>query len=212
MKHDISLLVESLLVADRLAAEGIVNELTQDVSPISIIETLIVPALEHIGRGWEDGSVALSQVYMGGRICEKMVNILLPPGAPDRKDQPRMALCVLQDHHLLGKQIVYSLLRAAGFELLDYGNISVDEVVKRVKSDGIKVLLISVLMLPSALKIRKVTTAFDDMGLDVKIVVGGAPFKFDDQLFQVVGADAMCTTASSVVPVIEKIMEVSHGN
>jgi len=211
MEHEISLLVESLLVADRLAAEIIVKELTQEILPIHIIENVIVPALEHIGKGWEEGSVALSQVYMGGRICEKMVDGLLPPGAPDRKDQPCMAICVLKDHHLLGKQIVYSLLRAAGFELADYGNISVEEVVERVKKDEIKVLLISVLMLPSALKIKQVRRGLDDMGLDVKIVVGGAPFKFDSQLSSAVGADAMCTTASGVVPVIEQIMEVSHG-
>ena len=122
-----------------------------------------------------------------------------------------MTLCVLKDHHLLGKQIVYSLLRAAGFELTDYGNISVEEVVARVKKDDIKVLLISVLMLPSALKIKEVRSRIDDMGLDVKIIVGGAPFKFDAKLSSAVGADAMCTTASGVVPVIEQIMEVSHG-
>jgi len=211
MEHEISLLVESLLVADRLAAEIVVKELTQNISPIRIIETVIVPALERIGKGWEEGLVALSQVYMGGRICEKMVDGLLPPGAPDRKNQPCMALCVLKDHHLLGKQIVYSLLRAAGFELTDYGNISVEGVVERVKKDEIKVLLISVLMLPSALKIKEVRRGLDDMGLDVKIVVGGAPFKFDPQLSFAMGADAMCTTASGVVPVIEQIMEVSHG-
>ena len=79
MEHEISLLVESLLVADRLAAEMIVKELAQEISPIGIIENVIVPALEHIGKGWEAGSVALSQVYMGGRICEKMVDGLLPP-------------------------------------------------------------------------------------------------------------------------------------
>ena len=199
------MLVEALMACNRLAAEAIISALKEQISSIRIIEAVLVPALEHMGRGWEEGSVALSQIYMGGRICEKMVDRLLPPGAPDRKDQPKMAVCVLHDHHMLGKQIVYSLLRAGGFELADYGNISEQALVERVQADGIKVLLISVLMLPSALKIKTVRRELDRLGLDVKIVVGGAPFKFDSQLWKKVGADAMCTTASGVVSVIEQI-------
>ncbi len=205
MEQQTSLLVEALLASNRLAAEAVVSGLKKQVSSTHIIETVIVPALERMGKGWEEGSVALSQIYMGGRICEKMVDGLLPPGAPDRKDQPSMAVCVLHDHHMLGKQIVYSLLRAAGFELADYGSLSEEALVERVLTDGIKVLLISVLMFPSALKIKTVRRELDSLGLDVKIVVGGAPFKFDPNLWKTVGADAMCNTASGVVPVIEQI-------
>lgn len=205
MEEHISLLVEALLASNRLAAESIVSGLQEQTSSIRIIEAVVVPALECIGKGWEEGSVALSQIYMGGRICERMVDRLLPPGAPDRKDQPCMAVCVLHDHHMLGKQIVYSLLRAGGFELADYGSLSVEALVERVRADDIKVLLISVLMLPSALKIKTLRRELDRKGVDVKIVVGGAPFKFDSQLWKNVGADAMCTTASDVLPVLEQI-------
>ena len=41
------------------------------------MEKLVVPALERIGAGWEQGRVALSQVYMSGRICEELVDTLL---------------------------------------------------------------------------------------------------------------------------------------
>jgi methanogenic corrinoid protein MtbC1 len=41
----------------------------------------------------------------------------------------------------------------------------------------------------------------------VTLIVGGAPFRFDDQLWQMVGANVMCENASDVVPAIEKMME-----
>jgi methanogenic corrinoid protein MtbC1 len=41
----------------------------------------------------------------------------------------------------------------------------------------------------------------------VKLIVGGAPFRFDAHLWKAVGADAMCRTASDAVSVIEKIMD-----
>jgi methanogenic corrinoid protein MtbC1 len=176
------------------------------MSPIKFIEDVVVVALMRIGEGWQQGTAALSQVYMSGRICEDIVDEILPPGDPERKNQPRMAICVLADHHKLGKVIVYSLLRASGFDLLDYGTMEVDGLVDRVKKDKIEVLLISVLMLPSALQVKKLKEKLKEVNLDVKIIVGGAPFRFDDQLWREVGADAMCRTASEAVSVIHEVV------
>ncbi|SLM33223.1 Cobalamin B12-binding domain protein [Desulfamplus magnetovallimortis] len=196
--------VQSLLSLDRLSAKKMLEDFTS-APKITFIESVVIPALEKIGKGWQEGEFALSQVYMAGRICEDLVYEILPSGSPERKDQPKMAICVLSDQHKLGKTIVYSLLRASGFDLLDYGTMEVDDLVVNVRQDGIKVLLISVLMLPSALKIRQLKEKLVSLDLDVKIVVGGAPFRFDNKLWQEVGADAMCANASEAVSVIRSI-------
>lgn len=195
----------ALLSVDRLAAKEVVRSLSQIQSPIQILDQLINPALESIGAGWEQGTVALSQVYMSGRICEELVDTLLPAGRLDRKHQPKMAIAVLQDHHLLGKRIIYSVLRASGFDLLDYGRVEVDELVRRVKEDGIEVLLISALMLPSALQVKHVKKKLNESGMEIKIVVGGAPFRFDNQLWQEVGADAVGQNSAEAIRIIAKI-------
>lgn len=197
---------QALLSLDRLAARSLITELADAWPPAQVVEKLVVPALERIGVGWERGHIALSQVYMSGRICEEMVDIILPPGSPSRKNGPKMAIAVLEDYHLLGKRLVYSMLRASGFDLLDYGRVSVDDAVRRVKDDNVQVLLISTLMLPSALRVKDVRTELNESGADVKIVVGGAPFRFDDQLWKDVGADAMGRTASEAVEIITQII------
>jgi len=197
---------QALLSLDRLAARNILLESEDSESSLQLVEKLVVPALERIGAGWEQGQVALSQVYMSGRICEELVDTLLPPGGLGRKNRPKMAIAVLQDYHLLGKRIVYSVLRASGFELLDYGRVDVDDLVRRVRQDGVEVLLISVLMLPSALRVKEVRARLQAIGSDVKIVVGGAPFRLDDQLWKEVGADAMGREASEAVDIIAKMM------
>jgi methanogenic corrinoid protein MtbC1 len=198
--------LEALLSLDRLSVKKIFLEQSESFSRIQFIEQVVVVALERLGRRWQEGTVALSQVYMGGRICEKLVDEILPPGAPERTDQPKMAICILADHHKLGKSIVYSVLRASGFELLDYDTMEIPALVERVKEDQIKLLLISVLMLSSALKIRQLREKLTEMALDVKIIVGGAPFRFDAELWHEVGADGMCKTASEAVSVIQEIM------
>ena len=47
-----------------------------------VVDKVVVPALENIGQGWEEGRVSLSQVYMAGRICEGAMGEILPADRP----------------------------------------------------------------------------------------------------------------------------------
>lgn len=203
MNRWIGVFREALETLDRIGAESIVNQARSEMTPIQVVDQVVVPALEQIGQAWETGDVALSQVYMSGRICEELVEQVLPPSDPDRKHQPRSAIVVLCDYHMLGKRIVYSQMRASGFELFDYGRMDVDELVERALADQIRVLLISVLMLPSALKVKQVCARLKAAGAPIRIAVGGAPFLFDDRLWQEVGADAMGHNAAEAVSLVE---------
>lgn len=194
---------EALESLDQIKAKALFQQALRGRSPIEIVEQIVVPALEQIGRHWNDGSIALSQIYMSGRFCEQLVEQVLPPSDPDRKNQPRQAIVVLNDYHMLGKRIVYSVMRASGFELFNYERMDVDELVERVIADKLRVLLISVLMMPSALKIRDLRNALDARGIQLKILVGGAPFQFDPQLWQEVGADAMGLSAADAVAIVQ---------
>lgn len=199
--------LQALQDLNRVEAQNILRQAEDRQTPIELVEGLVVPALEEIGRGWEDGTITLSQVYMSGRICEELVDLILPQSAPERKKQPNMAIVVLEDYHLLGKRIVYSILRASGFELADYGRMTVEEIVARTQADELELLLVSVLMLPSALRVKDLRAKFDELGLKTKIITGGAPFIFDENLWQEVGATAMGQSASEAIEVITQIME-----
>lgn len=197
---------QALLSLDRIEARRLVTAAAKEQTPLQLVDRLVVPALTGIGERWERGEAALSQVYMSGRICEELVDGILPPGDPERRDQPPMAIAVLDDYHMLGKRIVYAVLRAGGYELKDYGRVTVDEVVEKAKNDHIRVLLLSTLMLHSALHVLDVVEKFKKEGLAVRVVVGGAPFRFDDQLWRDVGADAMGQSASDVPGIVQAMM------
>jgi methanogenic corrinoid protein MtbC1 len=62
---------------------------------------------------------------------EHLVETLLPAHDEARKDQPSMALEVLEDSHVLGKRMVYATLRASGFDLKDYGRMEASGLVAR---------------------------------------------------------------------------------
>jgi methanogenic corrinoid protein MtbC1 len=196
----------SLESLDRVGAKQTFVQALQMMSPIEAVEQIVVPSLEQIGEAWTEGKIALSQIYMGSRFCEELVGEVLPASDPDRKSQPHSAIVVLNDYHMLGKQIVYSVMRASGFELFDYGRMDVDQLVERALTDRIRVLLISVLLLPSALKVKEVSERLKASGEDITIIVGGAPFLFDDNLWKDVGADAMGRNATEAVSLTQEIM------
>ena len=137
----------------------------------------------------------------------EMFDAILPPCVISGKSMPAMAIAGLEDYHLLGLRIVYSSLRASGFSLLNYGRIDLDGLVKRVKTDDIRILLVSVLMLPSALRIRQLRERLDAEGCRPKLLVGGAPFRFDEHLWREIGADAVGHTASEAVTAVMRLSQ-----
>ena len=194
----------ALLAVDRVRAGKIVRNSCTPGSPFLCLESLIVPALEGVGRRWEAGDAALSQVYMSGRICEEIVDSMLPPGDSRRVNQPQMAIAVLEDHHTLGKRIVVSVLRAGGFEVTDYGHgVTVDDLVSKVTRDKVKILLISTLMLPAALRAKEAIAQIKKALPGTKVIVGGAPFNFDPGLWKEIGADAMGRSASDTLELVK---------
>ena len=116
---------------DQPRAQALFAEELRDASPLKAVESLVVPALEQIGEAWQRGDVALSQIYLSGRFCERLVDQALPAADPGRKRQPRTAIVTLCDNHLLGKRIVYATARACGYEIFDFGSLDVESLVTR---------------------------------------------------------------------------------
>lgn len=192
----------ALLLLDKQSASEIMDLAAAHYDMQTIIQSMIVEPLDRIGSGWQEGSMALSQIYMSGRICEDLIDKLLPQTAFVRKDMPRMAIAVLSDFHALGKRIVYSVLRASGFAVMDFGHgLSVDQVVRKAKEQEIEILFISVLMYASVLKVKELKSKLK--GTQTQIMVGGAPFVQNPSLWRQVDADAYGATASDAVSFVK---------
>lgn len=195
----------ALIALDRLLLRGIIQGLATRHRPSEIVDEYLTPALEDMGEGWHKGLYALSQLYMGIRLCEETIDELIP-GAKGIRERPRLAIAVLNDFHPLGKKIVAAHLRTAGYNVLDYGTrCQAKELVKKTQEDMIDILLLSSLMLPSALDVRKVREGLDALGARTKLIVGGAPFLFDDGLWKEVGADLMGHHAFEAVSLVKRL-------
>ncbi len=194
-----------LLTMDAGAARRLITDAQGAFLPLEEAETLIVSALERIGQGWESGTVALSQVYMSGRQCENLMKEFRPESLAEHTGNVRMAIVVLEDYHFLGMRLVSSVLKASGFSPLDFGRMDVDALVRRVVTENIDLLLVSVLMLRSALRVRDLRAKLGASGRRVILAVGGAPFRLDKELWRDVGADGSSDTAAGAVALVKRL-------
>jgi trimethylamine corrinoid protein len=190
-------LVRSLRIAERWSERH---------GATSMIDDLAVPTLEEIGRRWDRGLLPLAQVYISGRICESIIDEFLTGSAVARRPVPRLGIAALNDQHTLGKRVVSLVVRSAGHELMDYGSgANPEDLARRAAADSLDILLLSALMLSSALQIERVRRQLTALRAPTRIIAGGAPFRLDPALGQRVGADASGATASDAIRLISEL-------
>ena len=196
----------ALLAMDRVGArEALLAAAEGAADTLAVAESVVAPALERIGDAWEHGSVSLAQLYMAGRIAEQVVDEVLPQVRPDDGAAAPVAIAVLEDHHALGKRLVLSALRSSGHAVTDYGlGVTVDRLVQLCHDDQPRILLISTLMLPAALRVREVVDRLAQAGAPPVVIVGGAPFRLDPELWREMGADATGRNSAEAIELVDR--------
>jgi methanogenic corrinoid protein MtbC1 len=202
----------ALLSVDRVRAEEVLRAASaMFATPLEVAEFCLAPVLEQMGEAWENGQLALSQIYMASRISEELVERILPPPRELRGETPKIALALLEDHHMLGKRLVQSALRLAGISVLDWQRVTVEELIARAIRERPDLILISTLMLRAALRVRDVREGLDRAGLAIPIYVGGAPFRLDPLLWREVGASAMGANSTEAIRLVLDFQEHRHA-
>lgn len=199
-------LEKALITIDSSGAEKIIATLAEEHNSIHASIETITEVLKKIGVDWERGILSLSQVFMSSIICEEIIDKFLPENDSSVLDHPKIAIGVFEDHHLLGKRIVSSTLRASGYKVMDLGGgLSIDAILRKIEENEIEVLLLSTLMLNSALKIKDLQKKLDSS--NVKIIAGGAPFRFDTDLWKELGIYASGTGSQDAIEILGQLME-----
>jgi len=197
----------ALLSMDRIHCRSLLEEALAQ-GDLGGVEALVGPALNRIGDRWEAGELALTQVYMAGRICEDLLSELGPVHPAPAAGSPVIGVGTLLDQHQLGKRIVLASLKAGGFRVLDYGQgLEPRELAQAALRDQVPILMVSVLMAASARRVRELREALGEGPDRPRLVVGGAPFRLDPALAGAVKADAVGHTGLDAVHIAQRILE-----
>ena len=89
---------------------------------------------------WEEGEANLAQIFLASRICDELLSQILPKEAHWRKDSPVIGITNFDDHHSLGKKILYLVLRADGFDVIDLGWTDSNSIANAALENKVDVL------------------------------------------------------------------------
>lgn len=208
--------LKALFDTDKRAALSIVQEaLDSGLSPESVVFDVIIPGMERmIGGMISDNMVTLSQHFLASQIAEEVVDRLIPLFATAPEVQGHVVIGTSHgDFHGLGKKIVIGCLRARMFEVTDLGiNVQPERFVDEAVTAGAEVIAISSMMVHTATGERgpkQVRRLLQERGLEkeIRIIVGGAPYRFHDGLFREVGADAWADSAAEAPAVVARLVQ-----
>ena len=181
------------------------DELSGD-NVYQLMHEIVLPALRNMEAKWTGGKTPLSYIYPVYKICEEVANTILPLGSPERKNAPVLAIATLGDEFRLGRHMVVSVLKACGFDIHDCEDMHLEHVVSKLAEDGVEIIFVSTRQPEFASKIKNLRARFEEEGINARIIVGGAPFLEDNELWKEVGADSMASDATEAVSRVFDIM------
>jgi corrinoid protein of di/trimethylamine methyltransferase len=202
--------------ADVLAGNSVgiqthVQELLQQgVRPQDILNRGMLSAMEVIGGRFRDGTVFIPEVLLSARAMNEALAVLEPHLTKETKDAKGKILLgtVRGDLHDIGKNMVATMLRGVGFDIVDLGiNISTDDFVANVEKHRPDILGMSALLTTTMPEMKKVIDALASRGLrgKVKVIVGGAPV--NEKFARDIGADGYAEDAGCSVDLAKKLLQ-----
>jgi methanogenic corrinoid protein MtbC1 len=188
--------------------ELVEKELAAGTSPLDIINSCN-DGMVAVGELFSQCTYFISQLIFSAEILKavmKRIEPLLESGASGGKKGKVVIGTVKGDIHDIGKNIVVTLLRGSGFEVIDLGvDVSADKFVNALRESGAKVLGMSALLNFTYPEMKDVVDAVVEAGLrdSVKIIIGGAPV--NEQVREFSGADYTASDAVTGVEICKKV-------
>ncbi len=162
-----------------------------------------------VGEKFSTGDYFISQLIFSAEILKQVMKRLEPllQGTVGGPSAGKVVIGTVKgDIHDIGKNLVVTLLRGAGFEVVDLGvDVPAERFIAALKETGAKILGLSALLNFTYPEMKHVVERVFEAGLGdkVKIIIGGAPC--NEQLRQFTGADYYAVDAVAGVSMCRQI-------
>ncbi len=203
-----STLKQAICEGRKESAIGACQALLGEKSPVQIIDEEIVPALDSVGKAYEEKRAYLPNLLMSAEAAKATFAILKERIAKTGEKQAKKCKFVIAtvkgDIHDIGKNIVKSLLENYGFEVIDLGkDVDEEKIVSAVMKHQAPLVGLSALMTTTVASMDKTVSLLKEKAPFCKICVGGAVLS--ESYAQKMGADFYGKDAMETVRFAEKI-------
>ncbi len=207
---DLRELYEAILTGDADQAAALVQAaLDADVDPQCLIQDYMIPAMDEVGRRFENAEYFVPELLIAGRAMKGALELVRPLLA-ERGIEPvaRVVIGTVEgDLHDIGKGLVASMLEGGGFEVIDLGvDVPAERFVEATRESGARLVALSALLTTTMLNMRTVIEALKEAGMEsqCKVMVGGAPLT--EQFANSIGADGYSRDAAAAVALARKLV------
>lgn len=206
---ELAKLYEAILNGRLEEAVAVTHEaLAAGISPQTLINDYMIKGMEEIGSRFEHGEVFVPNLLMSARAMKGSLDILKPL----LKGESSITLgkivigTVKGDLHDIGKNLVASMLEGCGFEVINLGvDISADRFIETARNEKADIICMSALLTTTMTYMKEIIDAVRNAGLDVKIMVGGAPV--NEAFARSIGADGYSPNANAAALLAKSLIK-----
>ncbi len=192
------------------ASEETIKLLKQNIEALSIINEKLIPALDVVGKGFEEKKMFLPQLLMSAEAAKasfEAIKTTLSRQGKDSESKGKIVIATVKgDIHDIGKNIVKTLLENYGFEMIDLGkDVDPEQILKTVQEQQVKLVGLSALMTTTVVNMEATIKLLREHHVNCKVMVGGAVLT--QEYADMIGADFYSKDAMGSVRYANELYE-----
>ena len=195
------------------AVEATRKALEANVDPLEILNRGLMDGADEVGKRFERNEYFLPELMMAGRALKGAMEVVKPVllekyAGGDGQIKGRVVSATVQtDIHDIGKNIVSSMLTAAGFEVTDMGvDVPLKSIIDKAEEIQANLICLSALLTTSMPFMKDLIKMLEARGIRQKyiVLVGGA--SVNAGWAHAIGADGTARNAADAVKLAREKM------
>ncbi len=194
-------------------AEQAAAQLLKGNPPLSVINEQIIPALDEVGKRFENKTLYLPQLLMSAEAASAAFEVIKRSfGSAGGSKKLKIVIATVKgDIHDIGKNIVKTLLENYGFKVYDLGrDVPARAVADKVKEVGAQVAGLSALMTTTVASMKETIELLNAECPDCRTLVGGAVL--NPEYAAMIGATKYAKDAMESVRYCEEVERELFGD
>jgi methanogenic corrinoid protein MtbC1 len=183
----------ALRIGDETGAQQVIAQArADDLDARTIYLEILAPSMITIGNLWERNELSVAEEHLATAITERVINQLSPTFG--RKDIVKhggsiLLGCIEGERHALGLRMVADLFRQQGWNVFYLGaDVPTSDWIRLAVRYQVAAVAISAAEHRRARAIKHAIEEFRAALPDILVLVGGAAFHADPELWRTVGA------------------------
>ncbi len=192
------------------AGEATVKLLEQNTDALTIINEKLIPALDVVGKGFEEKKMFLPQLLMSADAAKasfEAIKATLSKQGKNSESKGKIVIATVKgDIHDIGKNIVKTLLENYGFDMIDLGkDVDPELILQTVQEHQVKLVGLSALMTTTVVNMEATIKLLREHHAGCKVMVGGAVLT--QEYADMIGADFYSKDAMGSVRYANELYE-----